>query len=347
MVKFKTIYTRSGSTAPSQCPRAGFFRRQHYYVMNSLKSKDLLDIQSLSVDEINLICRSAKYFKEIFTRSVKSVPVLRGKTVCTLFYEPSTRTRLSFDLAAKRLSADLINFTVSTSSVVKGESLIDTVHTLEAMKVDYIVMRHAASLAPHFLSKNIKASVINAGDGFHAHPTQALLDTYSIMSMRGSLEGLHIGIIGDIKHSRVARSDIEAFRKMGATVTLCGPPTLVPDEFKIYGVNITYNLDELLPQLDVINLLRVQLERQKGSHIPSLREYHRQFALTEERFRRCRKNVIVMHPGPVNRGIEIDNSVVESPNAIINEQVTNGVAVRMAIFYLLAGGAPLEEMHGE
>lgn len=315
--------------------------------MNSLKRKDLLDIQSLSVEEIILICRTAKYFKDIFTRSVKSVPILRGKTVCTLFYEPSTRTRLSFDLAAKRLSADLINFTVATSSVVKGESLIDTVHTLEAMKVDYIVMRHAASMAPHFLSRNINASVINAGDGFHAHPTQALLDTYSIMEKRGSLEGLHIGIIGDIKHSRVARSDIEAFKKLGAKVTLCGPPTLVPDDFTLYGVNITYNLDELLPQLDVINLLRIQKERQKGSLLPSLREYHRRFALTEERFRICSNDVIVMHPGPVNRGIEIDDSVMESPRAIINEQVTNGVAVRMAIFYLLAGGAPLEEINEE
>jgi len=318
-----------------------------YSNMSSLKRKDLLDIQSLSVEEILLICRSAKYFKDIFTRSVKSVPILRGKTVCTLFYEPSTRTRLSFELAAKRLSSDLINFSVSTSSVVKGESLIDTVHTLEAMKVDYIVMRHAASMAPHFLSRNIKASVINAGDGFHAHPTQALLDTYSIMEKRGSLEGIHIGIIGDIKHSRVARSDIEAFKKLGARVTLCGPPTLVPDVFHLYGVDISYNLDDILPELDVINLLRIQKERQKGSLFPSLREYHRQFALTEERFRRCRENIIVMHPGPVNRGIEIDNSVVESSRTIINEQVTNGVAVRMALFYLLAGGAPLEEMNEE
>ncbi len=312
--------------------------------MSTLRRKDLLDIQSLSVEEINLICRSARYFKEVFTRSVKSVPVLRGKTVCTLFYEPSTRTRISFELAAKRLSADLINFNVSTSSVVKGESLIDTVHTMESMKVDYIVIRHAASLAPHFLSQNISASVINAGDGFHAHPTQALLDTYSILEKKESLEGLRIGIIGDVKHSRVARSDIEAFTKLGAKVVLCGPPTLVPDEFRIYGVDISYNLDELLPDLDVINLLRMQKERQSGSLVPSLREYHRQFALTMERLCRCKSDVIIMHPGPINRGIEIDNSVADSPNTIINEQVTNGVAVRMAIFYLLAGGAPLDDM---
>ncbi len=315
--------------------------------MTTLKRKDLLDISSLSIEEINLICESAKYFKDVFTRTIKKVPVLRGKTVCTLFYEPSTRTRLSFDLAAKRLSADLINVTVSTSSVVKGESLIDTVHTLEAMKADYIVIRHGASLAPHFLSQNIKASVINAGDGFHSHPTQALLDTYSILEKRGSLRGLTIGIIGDIKHSRVARSNIESFKKLGARVIVCGPPTLVPDEFSSYGVDISYSIDEILPELDVINLLRMQRERQKGSNFPSIREYTRLFSLTMKRLEKCRSDVIVMHPGPVNRGIEIENSVAEIPNAIINEQVTNGVAVRMAIFYLLAGGAPLEEVEEE
>lgn len=312
--------------------------------MNSLERKDLLDIESLSTEEIELICNSAKYFKDLFTRSVKTVPVLRGKTVCCLFYEPSTRTKISFELAAKRLSADLINITVATSSVVKGESLIDTVHTLEAMKADYIVIRHAASLAPHFLSKNIKASVINAGDGFHAHPTQALLDAYSILERKGTLKGLHIGIVGDIKHSRVARSDIWAFKKLGAKVTLCGPPTLLPDEFSIYGVNLTYNLDEILPDLDAVNMLRIQRERQQGSNFPSVREYHRQFALTSERLKRCKKDIVVMHPGPMNRGIEIDDMVADSPNSIINEEVTNGVAVRMAIFYLLSGGKPLEEI---
>jgi aspartate carbamoyltransferase catalytic subunit len=312
--------------------------------MNGLRRKDLLDIQSLTKEEIILICHSARYFKDLFTRSVKTVPVLRGKTVCSLFYEPSTRTRISFELAAKRLSADLINVAVATSSVVKGESLIDTVHTLEAMKADYIVMRHAASLAPHFLSQNIKASVINAGDGFHAHPTQALLDAYSVLEKRGTLEGLCIGIVGDIKHSRVARSDIEVFGRLGARVILCGPPTLVPDEFKIYNVDISYNLDDILPELDVINMLRIQKERQTGSHFPSLREYHQQYALTVARLERCKPNIIVMHPGPINRGIEIDHQVADCPNSIINEQVTNGVAVRMSIFYLLAGGAPLEEI---
>jgi aspartate carbamoyltransferase catalytic subunit len=273
--------------------------------MSGLKRKDLLDIQSLTTEEITLICDSARYFKDLFTRSVKTVPVLRGKTVCCLFYEPSTRTKLSFELAAKRLSADLINLT------------------------DYIVMRHAVSLAPHFLSKNTQSSVINGGDGFHAHPTQALLDAYSILEKRGTLEGLHIGIVGDIKHSRVARSDIEVFKRLGAEVSLCGPPTLVPDEFSMYDVNI-------------INMLRIQQERQQGSHFPSIREYHRLFALTVERLKKCRDDIIVMHPGPINRGVEIDDAVANSPNAIINEQVTNGVAIRMSIFYLLSGAAPLE-----
>ncbi len=315
--------------------------------MNSLNRKDLLDIKSLSPDEIMLICDTAKYFKDVFTRDVKSVPVLRGKTVCTLFYEPSTRTRLSFEMAAKLLSANTINVPVTTSSVVKGESLIDTVRTLEAMKADYIVMRHGASLAPHFLSKNIKASVINGGDGYHAHPTQALLDTYSILEKRSSLKGLHIGIIGDIKHSRVARSDIIAFTKLGAKVTLCGPSTLLPDEFRQYGVEITYDLDKLLPELDVINMLRIQRERQKGSLFPSIREYNLLYSLTEERFAKCKSDIIVMHPGPMNRGIELDDAVADCPNSIINEQVTNGVAVRMAIFYLLAGGTPLSDADTE
>jgi aspartate carbamoyltransferase catalytic subunit len=312
--------------------------------MNALNRKDLLDIKSLSADEILLICDTAKYFKDIFTRDIKSVPVLRGKTVCSLFYEPSTRTRLSFESAAKMLSANVINVPVTTSSVLKGESLIDTVRTLEAMKADYIVMRHAASLAPHFLSKNIKASVINGGDGFHSHPTQALLDVYSVIEKRGSINGLHVGIVGDIKHSRVARSDILAFTKLGAKVTVCGPSTLVPDEFKQYGIDITYNFDELLPQLDVVNMLRIQRERQKGSLFPSVREYNLLYALTEKRFsEKCKPDVIVMHPGPMNRGVEIDDAVADGPNSIINEQVTNGVAVRMAIFYLLAGGSQLQE----
>ncbi|MBP8987090.1 MAG: aspartate carbamoyltransferase catalytic subunit [Spirochaetes bacterium] len=315
--------------------------------MSGLQRKDLLDIQSLSTEEILLICNSAKYFKALFTRSIKTVPILRGKTVCLLFYEPSTRTRISFELAAKRLSADLINIAVQTSSVVKGESLIDTVHTLEAYKADFIVMRHAASLAPHFLSRNIKASVINAGDGNHAHPTQALLDAYSLIEKRGDIEGLHIGIVGDILHSRVARSNMEIFKRLGARVSLIGPPTLVPDEFTMYAVDIYYDLNAILPQLDVVYMLRIQRERQQGSFFPSIHEYHKRFALTSERLKRCKNNVIVMHPGPINRGIEIDDEVADSPYSIINEQVTNGVAVRMAIFYLLAGGAPLDEKEVE
>jgi len=315
--------------------------------MNGLQRKDLLDIQSLSTEEILLICNSAKYFKALFTRSIKTVPILRGKTVCLLFYEPSTRTRISFELAAKRLSADLINIAVQTSSVVKGESLIDTVHTLEAYKADFIVMRHAASLAPHFLSRNIKSSVINAGDGNHAHPTQALLDAYSLIEKRGDIEGLHIGIVGDILHSRVARSNMEIFKRLGARVSLIGPPTLVPDEFTMYAVDIYYDLNTILPQLDVVYMLRIQRERQQGSFFPSIHEYHKRFALTNERLKRCKNNVIVMHPGPINRGIEIDDEVADSSYSIINEQVTNGVAVRMAIFYLLAGGAPLDEKEVE
>jgi aspartate carbamoyltransferase catalytic subunit len=325
----------------------GLYKQKVTQDMSGLQRKDLLDIQSLTTEEILLICNSAKYFKALFTRSIKTVPILRGKTVCLLFYEPSTRTRISFELAAKRLSADLINIAVQTSSVVKGESLIDTVHTLEAYKADFIVMRHAASLAPHFLSRNIKSSVINAGDGNHAHPTQALLDAYSLMEIVGTINGLHIGIVGDILHSRVARSDIEIFKRLGAKVSLIGPPTLVPDEFRMYGVDIYYEFDEILPHLNVINMLRIQRERQQGSFFPSIREYHKRFALTKERFKRCKKDVIVMHPGPINRGIEIDDEVADSSHAIINEQVTNGVAVRMAIFYLLAGGAPLDEKEVE
>lgn len=311
--------------------------------MNELQRKDLLDIQSLDVEEIKLICESAQYFKDLFTRTIKTVPILRGKTVLSLFYEPSTRTRVSFELAAKQLSANLINVSVATSSVVKGESLIDTVHTFEAMKADYIVMRHGVSMSPHFLSKNIKASVINAGDGYHAHPTQALLDAYTLLEKRGSLEGMHIGIVGDIKHSRVARSDIEVFKKLGAKVSLCGPPTLIPDDFSVYGADIYYDFDELLPKLDAVQMLRIQRERQKGSHFLSITEYHRLYSLTYERMKKqCKDDIIIMHPGPINRGVEIDDYVADCKNSVILEQVTNGVAVRMSIFYLLAGGASLE-----
>jgi aspartate carbamoyltransferase catalytic subunit len=215
------------------------------------------------------------------------------------------------------------------------------------MNADYVVMRHGASLSPHFLARNTAASVINAGDGNHAHPTQALLDAYSIIEKKGSLKGLHIGIVGDIKHSRVARSDIEIFTRLGARVTLVGPPTLLPDEFAGYGAGLSYDLDSVLPELDVVNMLRIQRERQKGSHFPSIREYHRYFALTRERLKRCREDIVVMHPGPMNRGVEIDDFVADSPNSIINEQVTNGIAVRMAVFYLLSGGVPLDSAGSE
>ncbi len=305
--------------------------------MKTTTRKDLIEIDSLSVDEILTICESAKEFKEIFTTSAKKLPTLAGKTVVCLFIEPSTRTRLSFELAAKRLSADVINIAASASSLVKGESLIDTVITLEAMNADYVVMRHPVSLAPNFLSRHCKASVINGGDGNHAHPTQALLDAYSIIEKKGSLKGLHIGIIGDIKHSRVARSDIEIFIKLGAKVTLCGPPTLLPEEFLSFGCSISYDFDKLLPELDVVNMLRIQLERQKGSVFPSIREYVKYFALTEDRMKICRPDIIVMHPGPINRGVEIEDSVADCKNSIISEQVTNGIAVRMGVFTLLSG----------
>jgi len=299
--------------------------------------KDLIDITSLSIDEIIYLFQAASFFKGAFLSSHQKLPFLAGRTVCSLFIEPSTRTRLSFELAAKRLSADVMAITANASSLVKGESLLDTVKTLEAMKTDYVVMRHPVSLAPEFLGRNCAAHVVNGGDGNHAHPTQALLDGFSVWERRGSLEGLTVGIVGDIRHSRVARSGTELFRKMGAKVILCGPPTLLPDEFNSFDVRLSYSLDDILGELDVVNMLRIQLERQKGSLFPSIGEYHRYFALTKERLEQCRKDIIVMHPGPINRGIEIDDHVADCPNAIITEQVTNGIAIRMAVFCLLEG----------
>ena len=312
----------------------------------TLKRKDLLDISSLSHDEIIYIFEAAKIFKKVFTETNKKFSFLSGRTVCMLFIEPSTRTRLSFEIAAKRLSADVISVAPSTSSLVKGESLIDTVKTLEAMKTGFIVMRHPVSLAPDFLSRNCEAHVINGGDGNHAHPTQALLDGFSVYERTGSLKGLKVAIVGDIKHSRVARSGIELFTKMGSEVVLCGPPTLLPDDFSLYGIEMTFDLDSILSKLDVVNMLRIQLERQKGSLFPSIREYNKYFSLTKDRLKKCRKDVIVMHPGPINRGIEIDDFVADCENAIIEEQVTNGIAVRMAVFSLLCGKT-LEDINKE
>lgn len=303
-----------------------------------LKNKDLLGLEYLDKEEINLILETAKPFKELFTRSVKKVPPLRGKTVVLLFYEPSTRTRISFELAAKRLSADVLNISASTSSVTKGESLIDTAKTLEAMKADFVVIRHSMAGAPQILARTISASIVNAGDGTHEHPTQGLLDMFTIWEKKGKLSGLKVAIVGDILHSRVARSNIWGLNKMGAKVYVVGPATLIPPRIEQMGVKIFYDLDEIIDELDVINILRIQIERQKENLFPSLREYNEIFGITDERLKRAKGDLLVMHPGPMNRGIEISSSVADSSRSVITEQVTNGIAVRMAVLYLLAGG---------
>jgi len=303
-----------------------------------LKNKDLLGLEYLDREEINLILETARPFKELFTRSVKKVPPLRGKTVVLLFYEPSTRTRISFELAAKRLSADVLNISASTSSVSKGESLIDTARTLEAMKADFVVIRHSMAGAPQILARTISASIVNAGDGTHEHPTQGLLDMFTIWEKKGKLSGLKVAIVGDILHSRVARSNIWGLNKMGAKVYVVGPATLIPPRIEQMGVKIFYDLDEIIDELDVINILRIQMERQKENLFPSLREYNEIFGITDERLKRAKEDLMVMHPGPMNRGIEISSSVADSSRSVITEQVTNGIAVRMAVLYLLAGG---------
>ncbi len=297
--------------------------------------KHLLGIENLSKAEIEHIIETAKPFKEIFTRSVKKVPALTGKTVVNLFFENSTRTRTSFELAAKRLGADVINFAASTSSVSKGETVTDTVKTIEAMSSDIIVMRHNQSGAASLLSKNVRSSVINAGDGMHEHPTQALLDAFSIIENKGKIEGLNIVILGDILHSRVARSNIHLLLKLGANVILCGPPTLVP-KFGDLNVTIEYDLKKALAYADVINILRIQKERMEFSYFPSVREYTKLFGLTEDKMKFAKKDLLIMHPGPMNRNLEIASSIADSENSIINEQVTNGVAVRMAVLYLVS-----------
>jgi len=303
-----------------------------------LRHKDLLGLEYLDKEEINLILETARPFKDLFTRSVKKVPPLRGKTVVLLFYEPSTRTRTSFELAAKRLSADVLNISASTSSVAKGESLIDTAKTLEAMKADFVVIRHSMAGAPHILASKIGASIVNAGDGTHEHPTQGLLDMFTIWERKGKLSGLKVAIVGDILHSRVARSNIWGLNKMGAKVYVVGPATLIPPRIEDMGVRVYYDLDDIIGELDVINVLRIQIERQKENLFPSLREYNEIFGITEERLKRAKEDLLVMHPGPMNRGIEISSSVADSSRSAITEQVTNGVAVRMAVLYLLAGG---------
>lgn len=304
----------------------------------ALNKKDLLEIQELCSDDIMLIIDTADSFKEVTGRDIKKVPTLRGKTVVNLFYEPSTRTRTSFELAAKRLSADVINIAVSTSSVVKGETLLDTARNIEAMRSDIIVIRHSAAGAPYILAKGLKSSVINAGDGCHEHPTQALLDIFTIREKKGRIEGLTVAIVGDITHSRVARSNIHGLTKMGAKVRVIGPATLIPLEIEKLGVQVYYNLDEGIKDADVIIMLRVQLERQGKTYFPDIREYSMQYCLTRERLKFAKEDAIVMHPGPVNWGVEISPELSEDKATVILEQVTNGVAVRMAVMYLLSGG---------
>ncbi len=305
--------------------------------------KDLLGLRDLSREEIELLLETAKSFQEISLRPVKKVPALRGKTVANLFFEPSTRTRISFELAEKRLSADTINMVGSASSMVKGESLKDAVRNIESLKVDIVVMRHSSSGAPHRLAGCLKASVINAGDGINEHPTQALLDMFTILEKKGTLKGLKISFVGDILHSRVARSNIWGLTKMGAKVTVCGPKTLLPPQIEKLGVHATTDLKEAVRGADVINLLRIQLERQTESFFPSIREYANSYQIDRKILEEAKPEVLIMHPGPVNRGIEITSQVVDGPYSVILDQVTHGLAVRMAVLYLLSGGPREEE----
>jgi aspartate carbamoyltransferase catalytic subunit len=302
-----------------------------------LRGKDLLDIESLSAEEIALVLDTATSFKEIGTRAIKKVPTLRGRTVVNLFYEPSTRTRVSFEIAAKRLSADAINVSVAGSSVVKGESLLDTVRNLQAMAPDVLVMRHPASGAPYFVARRLQAAVVNAGDGMHEHPTQALLDAFTIRERKGTLAGLQVAIVGDLLHSRVFRSNVRLLTKTGSHVTVAGPPTLLPPEVEKLGARVAPSVEDALEGADVVMMLRVQKERMQGAFFPSVREYFRFFALTRARMERAHPEVIILHPGPMNRGLEIESAVADGPYSVILDQVTNGVAVRMAVLYLLAG----------
>ncbi|MBI4887994.1 MAG: aspartate carbamoyltransferase catalytic subunit [Acidobacteria bacterium] len=307
--------------------------------VTALRSKDLLGIADLTPEEISLILDTAEAMKEVGERPIKKVPALRGKTVVNLFFEPSTRTRTSFEIAEKRLSADTLNIAVASSSVVKGETLADTALNLEAMRPDMIVLRHSSSGACHLLSRICRSAIINAGDGMHEHPTQALLDAFTIRERKKRLAGLKVAIIGDLLHSRVLRSNIHLLTRMGSDVWVCGPPTLIPADIARFGVRATSVIDEAVADADVIMLLRVQLERMEGSFFPSLREYFSVFGMTEARLARARPDAIIMHPGPMNRGVEIASEVADGPYSVILEQVANGVAVRMAVLYLLSGGA--------
>ncbi len=296
--------------------------------------RHLLDLESLSAEEITFLLDTAASLKEVSTRSIKKVPTLRGKVVVNLFFEASTRTRVSFGLAAQRLSADVVDFTASTSSATKGETLKDTARNLEAMGIDMVVIRHPVSGAPKILADCLDASIINAGDGAHEHPTQGLLDIFTMRQHKGRIPGLRVGIVGDIAHSRVARSNIHGLVKLGAEVVVVGPPTLVPSAIAELGCDISYHLDEVLPELDVVNMLRIQKERQDGGALPSLREYSRLFGLNAARLAAAKPDLLVMHPGPMNRGVEITPDVADGPRSVILEQVTNGLAVRMAVLVL-------------
>lgn len=302
--------------------------------------KDLLGLEYLSADQLRLILDTAERFKEVSERPIKKVPALRGKTIVNLFFEASTRTRISFEFAEKRLSADTVNVGSSGSSISKGETLVDTARNLEAMRIDMVVIRHPASGSAEFLGKRIRSNVVNAGDGKHEHPTQGLLDILTLRDKFGKIEGLKVAICGDVLHSRVARSNIWGLRKLGAKVAVCGPASLVPRDIGALGVEVIPRIDDAIAWADALNVLRLQLERMTGGFIPSLREYNRVFGVTRERLERAKRDIVIMHPGPMNRGVEIDSDVADGPHSVILPQVTNGVAVRMAVLYLLAGGTP-------
>jgi len=320
----------------------------------SWTKKDLLGLRELSAEEIRLVLQTAESFREISLRPIKKVPALRGKTVVNLFFEPSTRTRTSFELAAKRLSADIVNIAAQSSSLSKGETVLDTVRNLEALKVDILVIRHAAAGVPHLIARHAAASVINAGDGAHEHPTQALLDLFTIQEKKGRIAGLDVCIVGDIAHSRVARSNIWGLTKLGARVTVCAPPTLLPSRIEQLGlpaapgaaqagVRVSHRVEEAIRAADVVMLLRIQHERQEAQLVPSLREYRLRYGLDCERLKGAKPDVLIMHPGPINRGVELDSSVADGPYSVILDQVTNGLAVRMAVLYLVSGAPKVED----
>ncbi|MDA9873454.1 aspartate carbamoyltransferase catalytic subunit [Saprospiraceae bacterium] len=304
---------------------------------SQLSTKHLLGIKYINTDDINLIFKTAQNFKEVINRPIKKVPSLRDVTIANLFFENSTRTRISFELAEKRLSADTVNFSAASSSVKKGETLLDTVNNILSMKVDMVVMRHPAPGAHHFLAQHIDANIVNAGDGTHEHPTQALLDAFSMTEKVGNLKGKKVVIVGDVMHSRVALSNIYCLQKLGAKVMVCGPPTLIPKHIVSLGVIVEYDIDKALAWCDIANILRIQLERQDIKYIPSLREYSLYYGVNKDRLNRLDKEITVMHPGPINRGVEITSDVADSDHSLILQQVENGVAVRMAVLYLLAG----------